>query len=819
MTSLSPGSDDLLPSGGEPNSRREGSSSALPEGFQLAEFQIERVLGEGGFGIVYQARDLQLGRQVAIKEYMPNSLAGRQRDLHVTVRTDRHRETFELGRRSFINEARLLAHFDHPALVKVLRFWEERGTAYMAMPFYQASTLKDVLRGIPPYPSEAWLRSLWDPLLDALAHLHTENCFHRDIAPDNILVLPSGLPLLIDFGAARQVIGDATQALTVILKPGFAPVEQYAESASMKQGPWTDIYALAAVMFHAISGKAPPPSVARLVHDEMPAAAQIGAGRYSAPFLQCIDACLAVRPEHRPQSIAAVRALLQAAVPMAPAWTPPQGDLPGDLETTIGLPAAAGAGAIGPSQAILHAAATRPHADWPMPADADDAMVHRTGPPPPSPEARATPAAPVAHVPPAAGHAPRAAAPQARSVPSSPRHATTKERSFRPPPAPARNPMGKVLAVLAGAGVLAVGGWWGMSQFGGTRPVSAAIQARAVDVLGLDAPGAGRASAVPAPVQPEAVVRSAAVESSAPASTPLADHRNPSGLLPQAADAYAAFERIVASRDAAWPMQARLGKPTVTQGQGVQLSVDSSVGGYVYVLQALPGSTRVELLFPNRADTRNRIEPGASLALPRKGWRWPVGAPLGERRALVVVTRSERRFSEAMENTNGLTPAGFDVSALPADPARWPGVPDCPASDLACGGRYGATLLDFSVAAAPRQRVEAEPELEKIIIRRAGEAGPDDIPTPALSGHYPQSANVPAPEDKPSTPAAGAIVERIIDTPPRMLPSESRNDKPSDSTLPQARRMDECAELIRRAHSGGEGASAAQEQLKDLRCE
>ena len=207
---------------------------------------------------------------------MPNSLAGRQRDLHVTVRTDRYRETFELGRRSFINEARLLAHFDHPALVKVLRFWKTAArptwpcrSTRRARSRTSCAACRPSLRrpGCAACGNRCWTR---------LAHLHTENCFHRDIAPDNILVLPSGLPLLIDFGAARQVIGDATQALTVILKPGFAPVEQYAESASMRQGAWTDIYALAAVMYHAISGKPPPPAVARLVHDEMVPAGSAG---------------------------------------------------------------------------------------------------------------------------------------------------------------------------------------------------------------------------------------------------------------------------------------------------------------------------------------------------------------------------------------------------------------------------------------------------------------------------------------------------------------------------------------------------------------
>jgi serine/threonine protein kinase len=120
----------------------------------------------------------------------------------------------------------------------------------MVMPFYEGITLKDELKAMGAPPDEEWLRELLEPLTEALAVIHTEQCFHRDIAPDNVILLKgSQRPLLLDFGAARRVIGDMTQALTVILKPGYAPVEQYAEVPGMKQGPWTDVYALAAVVY------------------------------------------------------------------------------------------------------------------------------------------------------------------------------------------------------------------------------------------------------------------------------------------------------------------------------------------------------------------------------------------------------------------------------------------------------------------------------------------------------------------------------------------------------------------------------------------
>jgi hypothetical protein len=282
--------------------------NALPPGTRLGEFELTRVLGEGGFSIVYLARDHSLERHVAIKEYIPASLASRTHGAGVAVRSERHRQTFEMGLRSFINEARLLAQFDHPSLVKVFRFWEANGTAYMAMPFYQGTTLRDRLHELGRAPDEAWLMSLLGPLTDALAVIHADHCYHRDIAPDNIILLAgSGQPLLLDFGAARRVIGDMTHALTVFLKPGYAPIEQYAEGSGMAQGPWTDVYALAAVVYCAIVGHTPPTAVARVVEDHNVPLGQCAAGRYSDRFLQAIDRALRVRPEHRTASIAAFR--------------------------------------------------------------------------------------------------------------------------------------------------------------------------------------------------------------------------------------------------------------------------------------------------------------------------------------------------------------------------------------------------------------------------------------------------------------------------------------------------------------------------------
>lgn len=149
---------------------------------------------------------------------MPSSLAQRTTSSQVSLKSERYAETFEAGRRSFVNEARLLAQFDHPSLVKAYCFWEANSTAYMMMPYYEGQTLKQARQAMLAPPDEGYLKRLLGPLLDALEVMHRQQIFHRDIAPDNIMLLKTGRPLLLDFGAARHVISDMTQALTVILK-------------------------------------------------------------------------------------------------------------------------------------------------------------------------------------------------------------------------------------------------------------------------------------------------------------------------------------------------------------------------------------------------------------------------------------------------------------------------------------------------------------------------------------------------------------------------------------------------------------------------
>ena len=296
---------------------RSFEPDALPRGARLDEFEIVRVLGAGGFGIVYLALDQQLQRQVAIKEFIPTALAGRTANGAVAVRSPEATETFAIGLESFYNEGRLLARFDHPSLVRVFRFWKANGTAYMAMQYYPGQTLKEARAAMSGPPEEAWLRSFVDRLLGALATLHAEGVYHRDIAPDNILLMPDGQPVILDFGSARRVISDRTQSLTAILKPNYSPVEQYADDAGMRQGAYTDLYALGGTVYFMITGRDPIPAVMRAVRDSFPVLARMPDAPFatlSSDFLAVVDWTLGVAPDDRPQTAAEVCAALRGEI-------------------------------------------------------------------------------------------------------------------------------------------------------------------------------------------------------------------------------------------------------------------------------------------------------------------------------------------------------------------------------------------------------------------------------------------------------------------------------------------------------------------------
>jgi serine/threonine protein kinase len=295
---------------------RSDTPNALGPGTRLGEFELLKVIGIGGFGIVYLAIDHTLEREVAIKEYMPASLAGRTETLRVSLRSHSDAESFAMGLKSFINEAKLLARFDHPSLLKVHRFWEANGTAYMAMPVLRGRTIKEVRAEMGGPPEEAWMLGVMRPLLGAIETLHREEVYHRDIAPDNIQIEPDGRPVLLDFGAARRVLSDKTQTLTTILKPAYAPIEQYGEAGSVRQGAWTDIYALGATLHYVLMGRAPAPATARALDDDHPALSVDRLPGYSERFLLVVDWMLRPRPADRPQSVAELREVLEGRAPV-----------------------------------------------------------------------------------------------------------------------------------------------------------------------------------------------------------------------------------------------------------------------------------------------------------------------------------------------------------------------------------------------------------------------------------------------------------------------------------------------------------------------
>ena len=286
---------------------------ALPVGTRLGDYRFDALIGHGGFGITYRAFDTQLAKFVAIKEYMPVEFATRRADGQVAPRGSRFADDFTWGRERFLDEARALARFRHVHIVPVLRYFEANGTAYTVMEFEDGPSVAQLLRqpGRRLQPDE--IRRLTEGLLSGLGAVHAQGFLHRDIKPSNVIVRRDGVPILIDFGAARQAMGGRTRTLTSILTPQYAPIEQYAMDG--KQGPWTDIYATAAVLHHAIAGFAPPEAVSRVGNDPYRPLAATHADRFDHAMLSAIDRGLAFAPDQRPQSIAEWRPLFGGSLP------------------------------------------------------------------------------------------------------------------------------------------------------------------------------------------------------------------------------------------------------------------------------------------------------------------------------------------------------------------------------------------------------------------------------------------------------------------------------------------------------------------------
>lgn len=592
------------------------AGNALPAGTRIGEFEIKALIGVGGFGIVYLAEDQLLGRAIALKEYMPAALAVRQTDGSVAARSERDAKTFDIGLRSFINEARLLAQFDHPALVKVHRFWEANGTAYMVMPLYKGVTLRQAVAQLGAPPDEAWMLHLLAPLTEALQTIHEQDCLHRDIAPDNILILENGRPLLLDFGAARQVIGDATQDLTVILKPGYAPIEQYDNGVAIKQGPWTDVYALAAVAYYCATGKTPAPSVSRAMRDTLVPFSEATMGRFSPEFCQAIESAMSVPVEARIQSIAALRDVLGLAAGI------PHGD------TTASV--------------------------WPRSVSASAGPITVHGPDEPRlPDADR----------------------QFEFVDRGRKSAEAGGRRRTPWAA-----FAAALGGVAFLGGLAWWIWGERPEpnLVGRSPTEAApaepvapVVTPAAPSASIAAPGVSGASITPA--APAAASAPAASAASVPSVAPVTQVA-PGAAAPPAPSARGPFSveailtDVYARRTPEWKVDVGIDRRTVRiERDNLQFRIRTERAGYLYLLMQGSDRSHFYQLFPNAIDADNRIEAGVELVLPRPSWTMVAGGPPGTNRFLALVAPSRRDFRAA-----GLIPASPDqpIGEFNLDSAR-----------------------------------------------------------------------------------------------------------------------------------------------------
>lgn len=280
--------------------------SALPPGHRLHWYIIERVLGQGGFGITYLVRDENLDQAVAIKEYLPSEIAVRSPDGAIQPRSGADAEQYRLGLEKFLTEARTLARFNHPNIIQVFSVFEANHTAYMVMRYEDGESLRTILKQ-RKHLAEDELLGVVVPICDGLTKVHAAGFIHRDIQPSNIYIRDDATPVLLDFGAARRTMGNP-RTLTILVAPGYAPIEQYYSSGA-EQGPWTDIYGLGATLYRAVAGTAPIDAIERSrgmlgnSRDMLVPAGVVGNGRYSDQFLRAIDHALKFNDKERPRSV------------------------------------------------------------------------------------------------------------------------------------------------------------------------------------------------------------------------------------------------------------------------------------------------------------------------------------------------------------------------------------------------------------------------------------------------------------------------------------------------------------------------------------
>ena len=291
----------------------------LPPGFQIDEYCIEQQLSLGGFSIVYLATDAD-GQRVAIKEYLPNTLALRSEGKTAPQISEDHLPAFRYGLKCFFEEGRALAALSHPNVVRVLNFFRANQTVYMVMEYETGRTLQDLIQKNRPGVTENFIRNVFTKMLNGLREVHSHRLLHLDIKPSNIYMRNSQIPVLIDFGAARQTLACNPPMLKPMYTPGFASPEHYHQRDLL--GPWSDIYSVGASMYACISGNTPQPANNRLEKDRMIPAMVRWEGEYSDQLLETIDCCLNLNHRYRPQSVFALQKALTEAVVSPPGPRP-----------------------------------------------------------------------------------------------------------------------------------------------------------------------------------------------------------------------------------------------------------------------------------------------------------------------------------------------------------------------------------------------------------------------------------------------------------------------------------------------------------------
>ena len=275
------------------------ANQPLPEGFQLENYRILRLLASGGFSFVYLAHD-ENETPVAIKEYLPASLALRTGDALTPKVPEEQAAAFRYGMKCFFEEGRALASLGHPNVVRVMNFFRANDTVYLVMRYERGRTLQEHIHARRGALRETWIRNTFAALLNGLREVHTNKLLHLDIKPGNVYLRSDGTPLLIDFGAARQMLSGEAPTLPPMYTPGFASPEHHADRA--KLGPWSDIYSVGATIYACLSASSPPSAEERLENDRMLPARKIGKGKYTRELLDTVDWCMRLDHLERPQS-------------------------------------------------------------------------------------------------------------------------------------------------------------------------------------------------------------------------------------------------------------------------------------------------------------------------------------------------------------------------------------------------------------------------------------------------------------------------------------------------------------------------------------